>query len=159
MAVLAADQNISTVGPVTITPHSANAADTYFRGAIVFIDVDGGVQVTNATDAADRCLGISPKQQSPTAAGDIVQVITCGNVWLPVGTNIAAADEGDFAVGDDSGTITDNPGDIVAAGDITPEAGLDTCLGKILRVTSTQMLIAISPALTGNLYAANGWDG
>ena len=156
MAALAADVNVSFIGSYKSVPLSANAADTYYKGAIVYIDTGGGVQVTAA--AGDRPVGIVPYKQVITAAAQSVEVVVDALVWLPVGTNIAAADEGDYLV-NDGPTDTDNPADLVAGLDITAAAN-DAVVGKILKVTSTQMLVSIHPSFTGHLYVATaGWGG
>jgi hypothetical protein len=152
MAALAADANASTVGAVRTQGFSCNAADTFYRGSLVYIDTAGGVQVTFAT--GDIALGYSPKQQVTTAAAQEVEVVTEGFMWLPVGTNVAAADEGDWLI-NDGPTNTDNPGDLVTAGDITLASG-DMICGRILRVTSSQMLIYIGPMFMGCVYFTNG---
>ena len=149
MAVLAADVNISAVGDTRNTQFSANGADTYFKGAIVYSDTGGGLQALPA--AGDRCVGVIPYKQVVTAAGDEVEVIVEGLIWMPIGTaNISAADEGDILCCDISGTLSDNPGDMVSAIDITIAAN-DIAVGRILRVTTTQMLIGITPGLTGSI--------
>lgn len=152
MAALAADVQCSTAGKTTNVQLSCNAADTFYKGAIVFVDTGGGAQVTWA--AGDRPVGICPYKQTTTAASQEVEVIVEGLVWLPLGTNIAAADEGDLLLLDADGTTTDNPGDMVAAGDITIAAG-DMVIGRIVRVTSSAMLVNINPALTGAIGTAN----
>lgn len=152
MAALANDVNCSTVGHIITAPFSANAPDTYYRGSIVFTDAAGGVQVTYAA-TADRVLGLSPKKQVIAAAADIVEVIIHGCVWVPVGSSIAAADEGDLIMVDASATSSDNPADTVSFTDMT-EAQHDMVLGQILRVTASQMLIFLTPGLTGRAVAA-----
>jgi len=148
MAVLAADVNISAVGDTRNTQFSANGADTYFKGAIVYSDTGGGLQALPA--AGDRCVGVIPYKQVVTAASDEVEVIVEGLVWMPLGTNITAADEGDILCCDISGTLSDNPADMVSAIDITI-AENDIAVGRILRVTSTRMLIGLTPGLTGSI--------
>lgn len=138
MAALAADVNCSAVGKYSSTQFSANGADTFYRGAIVFCDTGGGLQAVPA--AGDRVIGVIPYQQTTTASGDEVEVVVKGQVWLPVGTNIAAADEGELLALDIGSTQSDNPADFVSLGDITP-ANNDAIVGTILRVTSTEMLI------------------
>ena len=152
MAALAADANASIVGVPTIITFKANAADTYFKGSIVYADTAGGCQVTAA--AGDRVLGISPKKQV-VALGDEVAVLVEGWVWLPVGTNIAAEDENDVLV-NDGPTDTDNPADMVSHDDITLAAN-DAAVGVIKRVTSTQMLVRIGE-MTGRIAVAQAID-
>jgi hypothetical protein len=153
MAALAADTNGSIVGTPVIAKFSANAADTFYRGAIVYIDTAGGAQVTYAT--GDRPLGISPKNQVIAAAADEVEVLIEGLVWLPVGAAVAAADEGELLIADVSATPTDNPADMVSFGDTVASdvlADNDAVVGRILRVTATQMLVRIGGGWTGALY-------
>lgn len=157
MAALAADVNCSVLGTPIYASFSANGADVFYQGAVVFIDTGGGVQVVPA--AGDRCVGICTKQQTITAAAQLVEVMVFGLIWLPVGTNIAAADEGNLCVLDIGSTQSDNPADFVSDLDITA-AGDDASLGRILRVTSTQMLVFVTPGTTGQLYVATaGWGG
>jgi hypothetical protein len=152
MAALTGDAAYcSSVGDTTEVGFSANAADTYYKGALVFIDTGGGVQVVPA--AGDMCIGISPSQQVIAAASDEVQVLVRGLVWLPVGSGIAAADEGDMLIMDISATQSDNPADCISAGDATGLAANDIAIGRILRATSTKMLIHIGDG-TGEIYNA-----
>lgn len=77
-------------------------------------------------------------------------------MWVPVGTNIAAEDEGDPLVME-VGTVTDNPADCVSGepeGDVALTED-DMYVGRILRATATQMLIAIGhKGLSGDIVAA-----
>ena len=149
MAVLAADKNVSSIGASTITGFAVNVADTYYRGAIVYVDTGGGSQVVPV--AGDRCLGISPKKQV-LATTDLAEVLVSGVIWLPVGTAVEAEDEGDLLILDISATQSDNPSDLVSAGDTTLGAD-DVAVGTILKVTATQMLVRIGD-FTGRLYDA-----
>ena len=148
MAVLAADINISAVGNTRNTQFSANGADTYYKGAVVFIDTGGGLQALPA--AGDRCAGVIPYQQTVTAASDEVEVIVEGLVWMPLGLNITAANEGGILFVNMDGTLSDNVADMPSAIDITI-AENDIAIGRILRVTSTRMLIGLTPGLTGSI--------
>jgi len=155
MAALSADVRCRIVGNNYIVDgFSANAADTFYKGAVVWIDAAGGVQATVAD--GDRILGISPKQQVIAAAGDLVEVVVFGLVWLPVGTNITAADEGSVCCNDASASQTDNPADLYAASAITLEAAKDSALGVIKRVTATEMQVLIGP-FTSQVANAAGW--
>jgi len=160
MAVMAADANCSVVGYHITAPFSANGADIFYKGGIVYIDAAGGVQ--NVPAAADKCLGVTMKQFTTTAAGDLIDVLIFGAIWVPIGTNIAAEDEGDPLMMDIGSTQTENFADCVSAG---PEGDValaedDILIGRILRVTTAQMLIFIGHGLTGNIGAAtptNAW--
>lgn len=156
MALLAADVNISFVGPVTIAPLVANIADTYFQGSLVSSVAAGNVTCVSAT--AQSPMGISPKQQV-VAAGGLVEVVVSGLVWMPLGSAITIADEGDILVYDTSAaTTSDNPADTVSGLDITAATG-DGIWGRIIRCTSTQMLIEFG-SLTGTQWSTlGGWLG
>jgi hypothetical protein len=156
MAVLSQDVNMSTLGTPVKIPLSGNVADTYYRGAMVFCDTGGGAQVLPAT--GDRFVGISAKNQTVVSAGDVVEVYCSGVFWVPVGTNISAADEGELLLQDISATQSDNFDDTVSFADITPAAN-DQVIGRILRVTSTQMLIEIGGAFSGTLVRADTGTG
>lgn len=157
MSVLAADINVSTLGtPVKATFSNNTATEIYYRGALVYIDTGGGVQVVPA--AGDRFLGISPMKQSVTT-GEEVEVYVKGLFWMPLCANSSAADEGDLVVLDMGSTQSDNIADCVCATDITA-ATTDVIIGQILRVKTAAMLIAITPGLAGRIYAstaANAW--
>ena len=150
MAALAADAQCAASGKYGSGPYSANGADVFYKGAIAFCDTGGGLQVVPA--AGDRVIGIIPYQQTITAAAQLVEVATSGMFWLPLGTNIAAADEGELLVLDIGSTQSDNPADFVAAADITLAAN-DAAVGVIKRVTATQMLIELGTH-TGRIYDA-----
>lgn len=154
MAALSANINCSFIGSPTCAYFSANAADTYYKGSIVYIDTAGGVQLTAA--AGDRPVGISTKEQT-VSAGDKVEVMIDGYAWLPLGSGVAAADEGELLV-NDGATNSDNVADMKAAGDITPAAN-DSVVGVIKKVETARMLVQIGPR-TGDLYVATaGWGG
>lgn len=152
MAVLAADINVAAVGvPRIAGGFSANAADTYFKGSIVWIDTGGGVQVTAA--AGDRVLGVSTKNQVIAAVGDPVEVAVDGLFWFySVPSGIAAADEGAFLLFDADGTLSDNIADTDSTEAIT-EAANDCIVGRLLKVETGRMLVHIGNR-TGALYDA-----
>lgn len=150
MAPLAAGVQCAASGKYASGPYSCNGADVFYAGAIVFVDTAGGMQAVPA--AGDRVLGVIPYTQTTTAAGQLVEVTTKGDVWLPLGTAIAAADEGELLILDIGTTQSDNPADFVAAGD-TVLAANDAAVGRIKRVTSTQMQISLGE-LTGAIYDA-----
>lgn len=148
MAALTGDINCTTLGTPDKATFSANGADTFHRGAIVWIDTGGGVQSVPA--AGDRVLGISCRKQVTTAAGQEVEVYVEGEFWVPVGANITASDEGDYLMADADGTFTDNFSDTVSATDITI-AENDAVVGQILRMKTGVMLVSITPGITGRL--------
>ena len=149
MALVSADVNVETEGSIRLFGFSANAADTYFRGAIVWVDTGGGVNAgTMAT--GDFPIGVCLKRQVIATAGDEVEVCIDGVIGLP--TALAVTDEG-FTLGfDASGTITDNIADAVLLSGLTL-ADDDTILGRLLRVRSGLGYIHIGQA-TGMKFNA-----
>ena len=163
MAALAADINVSSVGQPLKLPFSANAADIFYQGAVIWTDTAGGVQATIA--AGDRVAGISPTQQTVAAAADLVELYVSGYFWTPLGAAITAADEGELLIMTAAGP-TDNIADAVSAGDTKVAEILtdnDAAIGRIKRVTATQMLIELG-SFTGSLFVEVGatlagyWD-
>jgi len=145
MAVLAADVNFRTYGACNKFTFSGNVADIHYAGAIVYTDTAGGVQAVPA--AGDYFCGISTKNQTVVTAGDPVEAYIDGIFLLPVGANIAAADEGDLLIYDISGaTASDNWADMVSNLDVTGAAN-DIVIGRILRVTTEGMWIKLEPKL------------
>jgi len=160
MAALAADVKCSTVGPVTTVDLVADATDIYYKGSIVYWDYAGGTDATGKVkvtmDAAtDRPAGFSPRKQS-VSAGDPVEVIVAGVVVVPTGSGVAAVDGGDILC-NDGATNSDNPADMKAAGDITPAAGTDCAIGRILKSDGTDMWVQLGAGLTGMVYGTDGW--
>lgn len=152
MAALSADLNVSSVGPVIELPFSANAADTFYQGAVVWGDAAGGAQATAA--AGDRVLGISTSNQVIAASGDEVRVAVWGHFWFPSISGIAAGDEGNLLLFDADGTLSDNIDDCDSTEAIT-EAANDAVVGRILRVKSDKVCISIGHAgMTGALFVA-----
>lgn len=132
MAALSADVHIPHKGTPTKISLPATGADTFYAGALVFIDVSnntGQVQVASLA-ATDVLAGICAKQVTTTAAGDLVEVYIDGVHALPLSA-VAATDVGSFAVCDINGTWTDNPADVVAAVDITLATN-DVLVGPII---------------------------
>ena len=153
MAALTANVNVSSEGTPKKSSAAANAADTFFAGAIVWSDTGGGVQVTAA--AGDRPVGICSEKQI-VSAGDLVEYYTFGDFWFPAGS-ITAADELD-RIGFDAATLTDNIADAVNVTGLTLATN-DVVLGKIMRVANSRMLIHIGD-LTGDRWDATlgAWE-
>jgi len=131
MAALAADSAYRFKGSPTKHVFSGNAADIHYGGALLFIDTAGGVQAVPAS--GDMFAGIVTVKQTVVAVGDPVEAFIEGFFFLPLGTNIAAADEGDLAIIDISGTLSDNPADI--------------CIGRIYQGLSDGMWVKLEPKL------------
>jgi len=154
MAALDVDLNISAVGKTRNSKFSANGTDVFFRGAIVFIDATGGVQSVPVD--GDRVLGICPYYQT-SVAGDEVEVIVQGLIWMPLGLAIAVGDEGDILMVDNDVTLSDNVADhpsTIATQTATQLTVGDMAIGRILRVKSDKMLLGITPAITGSIITA-----
>ncbi len=148
MAAMSADVNVETQGNIETFGFSANAADTFFRGAVVWIDTGGGAQATAA--AGDVPVGIILKNQVIASAGDEVEVMIRGLVGLP--TSLAVTDEGG-RIGFDAGTLTDNvDADAVMISGLTL-ADNDVILGRLLRVRNSLGFIQIGSE-TGGIFIA-----
>jgi len=148
MAAMTADVNVETIGNIVTMTYSANAADTFYRGACVWIDTGGGAQCTAA--AGDVPIGISLKNQVIAAIGDPVEVMIQGIVALPTG--LAVTDEGG-RIGFDAGTLTDNVNaDAVMLSGLTL-ADNDVILGKLVRVWNSKGYIQLG-SITGGIFIA-----
>jgi hypothetical protein len=137
-------------------PHTANATDIYYRGAVVYIDTGGGVQVT--WGAGDRPIGIYAGQQATVTAGDEVEVVIFGLMVFPSITGIAAADEGNTLIMDTDAPPTDNIDDADSTEGIVEAAG-DLRVGRIMRVTADSVYVLIG-GITGSLSVGltGTWD-
>ncbi len=148
MAARTTNATLITVGAITTMGFSANAADTYFSGAVVWADTGGGAQVTAA--AGDKPIGLCPFNQVIAAAGDEVQVITTGIVGIPQST-LTAADELSL-IGYDAGTLNDNFEDAVNLSGLTL-ADNDAILGKALRYKNGRLFVQLGTN-TGLIFLA-----
>lgn len=151
MGALTGDVYVTTIGAADRAGFSANGADTFYKGALVFIDTNGGVQSVPA--AGDRCLGVSAFKQVTTVAGQEIEVFFEGLFWVPLGSGITAADEGDYLMMTAAGTLSDNFADTVSATDVPIDVN-DLIIGQIVRVKAASMLIGIEPGFTGRLIPA-----
>ncbi len=132
MAVLAANIDVSWVGNPNKLTFAATAADTYYCGSLVFI-IKGTGKVQPLAAANYNFAGICVEKQTIAAADDPVEVFVDGIFLLPIGSAISAADEGDLLIMDASGTLSDNPADLVSNLDATGVA-TDVVVGRVLRV-------------------------
>lgn len=156
MAAMTEDANISAVGPVTTISMPA-IADTFYQGSLVFV-LTGGGNVTNipVNSGDNQCVGICLKQQTIANAGDSLEVAVVGLFWLPLSGNVATADAMSILYMDDSATLSDNPADLENNIQI-PLVAQDIIVGRVIRITSTQMLVAINiGGLTGSGVLATG---
>ena len=157
MGVLTGDVNVSTKGPVTYDKFPCSGADTFYQGAIVWVDLTSGggtvgqAQVASLA-AGDKVVGICTKQQTTTAAGQLIEVLTAGQVIFPLGSGVTLADIKDLLVHDDSDAYTDNYADMKAHGDVTLAAN-DMSIGVIMNADANGMTILIGE-WTGRLYDA-----
>src|SRR6188768_590226 len=113
MGVLTADVLLTYKGHPQKFSHSANGADEFYEGALLFGDTGGGCQVVPA--AGDFFLGIVAYHQTVTAAGQEVEYFSDGLVLFPPCGGVTAADEGDVLIMDIGTTQSDNPADCVDA--------------------------------------------
>lgn len=142
MAVLTADVvGLSHQGNVTIIEFPADAADTYFIGSLVFTQAAGQVLITGVVDA-DTFVGISPKNQVITAAGQMVEVAIDG-IWEFPNTNMAIAESGDLLYHDNSAD-SDNPADLDTYTGLTQESGVDEAVGLVLWTDGTTVKVNLA---------------
>lgn len=157
MAILIADTivNVLTEGAVKVSI-PCTGPDTFYKGAIVWTDTSGGTGLAQVGSLAsgDRILGICAENITTTAANDLVTVYVRGLFQCPAMTNVTGADIGDFAVMDASGTITDNPADLVASGDITLDDN-DAVLGRIVSYLNSLPVVELGNG-TGMLFFQYG---
>lgn len=160
MAALAADVHIPHKGNIEDWKISlpATGADTFYAGALAFIDVSnntGQIQVASLA-AGDVLAGIVAKQTVTTAAADLVEIYV-GGLWALAVGGVAATDVGAFAVADVDGTLTDNEADLVASVDITIAAN-DILVGPIIgqnQEETGRWWVRLTP---GYIYSATlGW--
>ena len=134
MAVLAVDANVSLVGGGTKVSGPAHQADIFYAGAILFalnVGTTGKISCVPTSGVNERFIGICSKKQTTTAADQLVEYYVGGIFLFPTIAAIASTDIGSWLVCDKSGTASDNPADLVFAGDITPVTG-DAVIGRIV---------------------------
>ena len=150
MAALTADVSIQyKANPVKFSV-AADVATTYFAGSLIF-----GLVAGNATKVPVTSLpfiGISAYQQVVAAGGEVECFVGPFIALLPPIATIAIADEQDFLIMDASGTLSDNPGDLVGAAysgaDIVLDNG-DILVAKILRVVTAGIWISVHDPSAG----------
>lgn len=155
MAILAADSTVSMYGEGLKVPMPCTGADIFYKGAIVWSDTSGGTGLAQVGSlaAGDRVLGICAEQTTTTAAGDLVPVYIFGAFEFPAMTNVTGADVGDWCVFDVSASITDNPADCVASGDITLAVN-DAVVGKIVSYVNSRAIVQLGN-WTGAIYGTD----
>ena len=156
MAVLANDLHVAHmsegVGAPCLMTVKAVGADTFFAGALVYLDSSTGkAQVVPET--GDRFYGICAKQVVATAADDRVDVYV-GGIWL---LPVVGAEEDDCGelICSDISAPTDNPADLVSFGDLTPATN-DIAIGRAISLDFDQtdhLWVALFPV--GELYRAD----
>lgn len=140
MAALSADIMLPTYGDAMPIDVPCNAAGTFFNGQCVFVDATSGKAVVTP-GSADRFIGFSAKNQTTTAADQLIQVYVDGIFGVLVsGSN--AADIGKTCCVDNS-AITNNPSDLVVTTDIT-EAVSDRAIGTVLSFHSSRAWVKLS---------------
>lgn len=151
MAALAAQANIFQVGGGGVKTYGpAHQADTFYGGALLFaldVHTTGKVSCVPTSGVTEKFLGICSKTQVIAAADDPVEFFS-GGVWsFPAIATVAALEIGGWLVADKSGTISDNPADLVAVGDITPATG-DCVIGQIVgRDSAGRIHVALAVGL------------
>ena len=143
MAVLAVDAQVHHMGGGVKVTGPAHQADTFYGGAILFalaVGTTGKVSCVPTSGTSERVLGICSKKQIITAADQPVEYHRGGVFLFPAVASIAATDIGSFLVADKSGTISDNPLDLVSSVDITPVTG-DCVVGQIIGMDASSNLI------------------
>jgi len=163
MAVLAKNANVALVGTGTKISVPCGAADIFYEGAVVWVDETSPTAtvspITVAPATGDRILGICARQVTTTAEGDLVDVYIDGTFAI-AGMSVTRNDIGDLIVFDAGTTITDNPADAVAAGDITT-ADNDAILGVLVSYYDSTAYVRLG-GLTGQIKMADanaiGWE-
>ena len=155
MAVLAKNANVAIVGTGTKISVPCGAADIFYEGAVVWTDETSPTAtvspITVAPATGDRILGICARQVTTTAEGDLVDIYVDGTFAIK-GISVTRNDIGEFVVFDAGTTITDNPADAVAAGDITL-ADNDAILGTLVSYYDSTAYVRLG-GLTGFIRAA-----
>lgn len=143
MAALAQDANVCQVGGGGVkVVGPAHQADTFYAGALLFalnIGTTGKVSCVPTSGTAERFLGICSKRQVTTAADQLVEYFVSGIFLFPAIGTIAATDIGSYLTADKSGTISDNPADLVSSLDITAATG-DCVIGRIVGMDGSSNL-------------------
>lgn len=147
MAVLAADTLIPHFGNPRKISVQCDAADVFYKGAVVWAKAAGYAVVAPA--AGDRPIGLCTQQVTTTAQGQLVEIYVEGLFSFPLGTGVTIADVGGRLIYDVSSAVTDNPSDTVSAEDTTLAAN-DATVGRILDVISSRAIIQIG-GITGDL--------
>lgn len=152
MAALGADSPCKYHGDPEKFSFACVGALTFYGGALAFIKKGtGGVQPTPA--ASYNFAGIVCQKTVTTAAAQEVPIFTDGYFLVPTGAAITAADEGDLAIMNLDGTLSDNPADLVSNLDATGVV-TDVAVGRIMRVTTEGMWLK----LVHNICVTNvGW--
>ena len=159
MGVLTADLTLNWQGPQpTKIPVLAIAADTFFKGALLFADgTNGKIQALPAS--GDVFIGICAEQVIAAAADDIVEVYVDG-VWLLPYTTPAQGDVGGMCKVDLGGTLSDNIADCL--GPATAAAAGDIAIGVILGIgtsfESTVGWVKLFPGFVFDPVAGSGWS-
>ncbi len=132
MAALATD--FLTWGPQG-SPHrlleaeiKANAALTFFRGALVHIASGTGKGLISNADATEF-FGIASKKTVTTAADQAVLCLIRGIVWVSGAANLTDANVGKLM---GATAASDNPADIIVQAALNPGA-----MGRLIAVETT----------------------
>lgn len=152
MGALSAPSAVKWIEPIQKFNFLAAETATFYAGGLCFIKKGTG-GVVHIPVANYNFAGVVTKTVSATSGVTYVEVFTNGMVLLPTGAAITVADEGDLAIMDASGTLSDNPADIVSNLDATG-AATDVVIGRIMQAATEGMWIHIGH----NICVTNvGW--
>lgn len=123
----------------------AVAADTFYKGALVYGDATNGLCQVSVPAAGDVLLGVCAKQVV-AAIGDPVDIYA-GGLWALTKSTPTEADVGCAMFQDVNVAPTDNPADAITLEDSALEAD-DILIGKILAVDveeTTRVWVQLDP--------------
>jgi hypothetical protein len=153
---LTADLNVSTEGVPKIASVQVDQADTWYRGALIWVDLTNGLATCANMLSGDRILGICTKKQTTTAANQKIDIMVGGLIWLPKAAGTGIADIGDWLNWNAGTALTDDPTALQSATDATLAAP-DAKVGQILDVDLTLLMVLVN-LKPGTVYSATlGW--
>jgi len=146
MGDLTADVQLFHSGTVDFIHVPVLAADTYYKGALVFWDATSGLATTDGIADDDIFIGICAKQQVIAAASDLVEVAISG-IWEFLNSNAAIAESGEIVFHDNSAD-SNSPADLDTATGITEESGEDNMVGTMIWTDGTTMRLWLNHFVT-----------
>lgn len=128
-------------GNPTIISFGIGVADTFYKGALVFIDTGTGLAVTDGISDGDVFVGFAVENKV-AAIGDFIEVAIDG-VWTFTNSKMAIAESGENLIHDNSGD-SNNPADLDSATGITEESGIDQFIGTILHTDGVTVTVNLN---------------